>query len=80
VTMSLAAAVLLSVGGHGGLWFQDRFSSVRLQSTALPGTRSSAIADKPSDACARRCYGLLETKRHEAQLSMLCCQELPSGE
>jgi len=38
------------------------------------------MADKPPDACARRRFDLPDTKRYEAQLSMMCCQELPSGE
>jgi len=56
-----------------GADYCDRWShsvvclSVCLSVTQAVQTKSSAIADEPPDACARRCF-------------MLCCQELPSDE
>jgi len=48
--------------------------------TVKQKTRNSASADKSPKTCARQCSDLLDTKCYEAQLSMLCCQELPSSE
>jgi len=67
---TMSRYITSSLTQHVTTHFKDEcygHSTAHVQQRKLSNTRSSAIADKPPDACACRS-------------SMLCCKELPSSE